>query len=437
MTTQTAQKPPTAKEKYEARWAEFARAEGVQFATPEAERNYRAHVLMFKDAVELRKPARVPVCPNIGFYPFAYAGVTAEQAMYDYDKLAFALQKYHADFLPDSLAGAPLYGCGRALDILDYKLYRWPGRGVPPEAPYQCVEAEYMKADEYDALIADPSGYFMRSYLPRIFGALEAWKMTAPPTDVQELPFFGPYIVPMGIPPVQESFMKLLEAGRVAMEWIQAAGAADAGTITKLGIPSIYGGFTKAPFDSLGDTLRGTRAMMLDLYRQPRKVVEACERLTPIAIDLGLRAIATAKHPVAFIPLHKGADGFMSDDNFKTFYWPTLKAVILGLIEQGCVPYLFVEGGHNHRLDVIADSGIPAGKTIWMFDQTDMKAVKKKFGSWACFGATSASRCSRRARRRTCATASGGRSTNAPRTAGSSCRPGPWSTMPARRTCMP
>jgi uroporphyrinogen-III decarboxylase len=76
----------------------------------------------------------------------------------------------------------------------------------------------------------------------------------------------------------------------------------------------------------------------------------------------------------------------MSDANFKTFYWPTLKALIVGLIEQGCVPYLFVEGGYNHRLDVIADSGIPPGKTIWMFDQTDMRAVKKKFGSWACFG---------------------------------------------------
>jgi hypothetical protein len=389
MTTQsqTAQaKPSTTDEKYEAKWAEFARAEGTEFATPEAERNYRDHVQMFKDATELKKPKRVPVCPNVGFYPFAYAGVTPEQAMYDYGKLAAALKKYHAEFRPDSLAVAPIYGCGKALDILDYKLYRWPGRGVPPTSPYQCVESEYMKADEYDLLIADPSGYFQRYYLPRIFGALDPWKMTAPLTDVQELPFFGPYIVPIGIPPVQEAYKKLLEAGRVAMEWIEAAGAADAATITTLGIPSIYGGFTKAPFDTLGDTLRGTQAMMLDLYRRPQKVVEACERLVPINIDLGLRAIATAKHPVAFIPLHKGADGFMSDANFKTFYWPTLKALILGLIEQGCVPYLFVEGGYNHRLDVIADSGIPPGKSIWIFDQTDMRQVKKKFGSWACFG---------------------------------------------------
>ncbi len=50
------------------------------------------------------------------------------------------------------------------------------------------------------------------------------------------------------------------------------------------------------------------------------------------------------------------------------------------------MPFLFVEGGYNERLDIIAESGLPAGRTVWLFDRTDMKAVKKFFGSWACFG---------------------------------------------------
>ena len=50
------------------------------------------------------------------------------------------------------------------------------------------------------------------------------------------------------------------------------------------------------------------------------------------------------------------------------------------------IPFVFVEGGYNRRLDIIADSGLPAGKTIWLFDQTEMAEVKKKFGSWACIG---------------------------------------------------
>jgi uroporphyrinogen-III decarboxylase len=306
--------------------------------------------------------------------------------MYDYERLGYALKKYHADFQPDSLASAPIYGPANIFELLDYKLYRWPGHGVSVNSPYQCIEDEYMKADEYDQFITDPSNFFMRTYLPRIFGALEAWNMLAPFTDILELPFLGGFMVPVGIPPVQESFQKLIQAGQLAMEWINAALAIDGYTVANYGIPALIGGFTKAPFDTLGDTLRGTRAIMLDMYRQPDKLLAAMERLVPIAIEMGVRSATTNGNPIAFIPLHKGADGFMSNKDFKTFYWPTLKAVILGLIKEGVVPYLFVEGGYNQRLDIITDPDIPAASTIWIFDQTDMLEVKKRFTGWACFG---------------------------------------------------
>jgi hypothetical protein len=42
--------------------------------------------------------------------------------------------------------------------------------------------------------------------------------------------------------------------------------------------------------------------------------------------------------------VHRDADGFRSDEQFERFYWPTLKAVLLGLIGAGPVPYLFVLG---------------------------------------------------------------------------------------------
>lgn len=373
-------------EKMEARFERWMAPEGMQFASAEAEKAYQERVQMIKDVVQLKKPVRVPVCPTVGFYPFAYAGVTPEEAMYDYEKMGFALKKYHQDFLPDSQASSPIYGSGKVLDILDYKVYRWPGHGVPATTPYQCVEGEYMTADEYDAFIVDPSNFFMRVYLPRVLGALDAWKMLAPFTDVLELPFLGGFVVPFGLPPVQEAFQKLLEAGRLAVEWIQACVAIDGEIQATLGIIPLIGGFTKAPFDTLGDTLRGTRGIMLDMFRQPAKLQAALERLVPIAIEMGVRSCTVNGHPICFIPLHKGADGFMSNKDFETFYWPTLKAVIIGLVEEGVVPYLFVEGGYNDRLDIITDPDIPAGTTIWIFDQTDMKEVKKRFTGWACFG---------------------------------------------------
>jgi len=60
----------------------------------------------------------------------------------------------------------------RIFELLDLKMYHWAGHGLPPTSLYQCIESEYMRADKYDQLIADPTGYFIRYYLPCIWGAL-------------------------------------------------------------------------------------------------------------------------------------------------------------------------------------------------------------------------------------------------------------------------
>jgi uroporphyrinogen-III decarboxylase len=72
----------------------------------------------------------------------------------------------------------------------------------------------------------------------------------------------------------------------------------------------------------------------------------------------------------------------MSDEQYRIFYWPTLKKMIAGYIEQGLVPFLFAEGGYTSRLDVIRD--IPAGKVIWHFDFTDMGLAKEALKGIAC-----------------------------------------------------
>lgn len=373
-------------EKLNARFDDLKTAPGIQFASPKLEQAYRERIQLFQDAIQLARPRRVPIHLHIGFYPIKYAGFTPEEAMYDYDKLGRALKKFNADFMPDALASSMIPGPGKTFELLDLQLYRWPGHGVAPTASYQCVETEYMREDEYDLLIADPTGYFLRYYLPRIFSSLGAWHKVAPLTDLMELPFMGANLAFIGSPEVQQAFEKFLQAGRAALEWMKACGAINNASVATLGLAPLLGGFTKAPFDTLGDTLRGTRGIMLDKFRRPDKVLAACERLVPIAIEMGVRSSNGGRKPAVTIPLHKGADGFMSDKDFRTYYWPTLKAMILGLVNEGVVPLLFVEGSYNQRLDVIADSGIPKGTTWWMFDKTDMQQAKKKFGSWACIG---------------------------------------------------
>ena len=72
----------------------------------------------------------------------------------------------------------------------------------------------------------------------------------------------------------------------------------------------------------------------------------------------------------------------MSDTHFETFYWPTLKELIMGLIEEGLIPLLFAEGRYNNRLEMITD--VPKGSVVWHFDQTDMARAKEILGDTAC-----------------------------------------------------
>jgi hypothetical protein len=376
----------TPDERYEKRMAAWLEPANVEFASDRAAADYRERVTLLRDAIELRKPARVPIAPWVGLFPAFWGGLTAREAYYDYPKLNVAWQKYHAEFKQDVLASSISIVPCRILDTLDYRLYDWPGHGVPDDASYQYNEKEWMKADEYDALLADPSSFWQRRYLPRIFGALEPAGMLAPYTDLVEIPFTGPYFIPYGLPPVQEMFQKLLDAGRLALDWVQAIGAMDGMATATYGVPAFVGGATKAPYDILGDTLRGTRGLMMDTFRRPQKVLDACEQLVPMAVDMAVRAADVNRNPVMFIPLHKGADGFLSDEGFRRFYWPSLKKVILGLIGQGIVPLCFAEGGYNERLEAIHDEEIPAGKMIWMFDDTDMREVRRRLGGFQCFG---------------------------------------------------
>jgi uroporphyrinogen-III decarboxylase len=128
--------------------------------------------------------------------------------------------------------------------------------------------------------------------------------------------------------------------------------------------------------------LRGTKGIMLDIYRQPDKLLQAMDALVPLMIGMGIANAQQSGNPLVFIPLHKGADGFLSDEQFKKFYWPTLKEVILGLIEGGCIPLPALEGHWETRLEVVQD--VPKGKTLWMVDQSDMAKVKKTLGKNAC-----------------------------------------------------
>ena len=371
----------TADERYAWRVEQW-REPGIEFDSPEAEAEYKARVGRFVAAIDLREPDRVPVNVNAGWWPAQFAGLTTYDIMHDTARAAKAYLDFNVEFQPDGMVSPVLYTTPASVfETIDYRLYKWAGHGISEDAGYQYNEQEWMLAEEYDHLIADPTDYMLRTYLPRSVGAFAGFAGMSSLFDYIELPFVSGQVGGWGSPAMADGLERMARAARMIEEW-GAAVFPKIGEMMSLGFPAYYGAATKAPFDILGDSLRGTREIVIDLYRRPDKVLAACERLTQVAIDFVTRRPGSPPTPVVFMPLHKGADGFMSDEQFHTFYWPSLRAVILGLIEEGFVPFLFAEGRYGSRLEAIMD--LPKGRTVWLFDQTDMGRAKETVGQVSC-----------------------------------------------------
>ncbi|HLA82101.1 MAG TPA: uroporphyrinogen decarboxylase family protein, partial [Thermoleophilia bacterium] len=193
---------------------------------------------------------------------------------------------------------------------------------------------------------------------------------------------FGPgYYASWAQPEVLESLEKLIAAGKEAAAWFGKAGPA-LGQLQSMGFPLYFAVACQAPFDYMGDELRGTKEILLDLYRRPAKVIEACERLAPMFVRWVTGKAVPETPPCVFWPLHKGAEGFLSLEQFETFYWPSLRAVALGLIDEGFIPVFFGEGAMDSRLEIIARD-LPKGRSVWILDRSDMAYAKATLGKVA------------------------------------------------------
>jgi len=339
------------------------------------EQLYEERVKRVEDAIQLKIPDRVPVIFSVGYFPAKYTGITCADAFYNPGKWKEAAKKTVIDFEPDTcLATGP--DSGGALEALDFKQMVWPGHGTSPHHTHQFVEGEYMKADEYEAFLEDPTGFIIRNYLPRTCGNLESF---------QRLPhlsilLFSPTAL-LGMPGFEKAIESLSKARQQVLKRNAEIGSLGE-ELKQLGFPTFSQAATFTPFDVVSDRLRGMRGSMLDMFRQPDRLIKACEKLLPILLGM---AVATAKmsgNPRVFIPLHRGAEGFMSLKQFETFYWPTLKRLLLGLIDAGLTPCPFFEGDYTSRLNYLLE--LPRGKALGYFDTSDIIRVKEILGNHLC-----------------------------------------------------
>ncbi len=334
----------------------------------------------FDHVLACRKPDRVPVFTFFGTFAAEFAGVSPGDAVNNFEKNAEAHIKAHKYFEPDM--GFSCMSFGAEMAALDCKIIKWPGYNLPDHMAFQFVEEEYMKAEEYDQFLYDPTDFIMRVHWPRIFGKFAAFGQTTPWRDIYgygvgPIPGFLPFATPAGL----EALEAIKKAAEVSMKDLGAM-MTYLQKLAGMGYPNFIAAGSQAPFDLLGDFFRGTKGLMLDMFRRPEKVLAAVEKLLPWMIETGVKGARMSGNPRVFIPLHKGQEGFLNPEQFRKFYWPTFQALLQGLAKEGLNPVVLVEGSYTSRLDIIKD--VPEGKIVYWFEHVDLAKAKEALGGKVC-----------------------------------------------------
>jgi len=321
------------------------------------------------DCISLKQPDRMPVALYSTFWLAKYGGVSHKQLMYDYETTKAIAERAVLEFDPDVISTLLLtVASGRCLEAIGFKQLQWPGHGVGENQPFQYLDREYMKADEYDEFLFDPTGFYLHTYLPRVAEAFEGFA---------ELPHFaGLYYFGLvaGIrrftrPAIRESFERLVKAAEESSRFIGHHVQFQA-RMASLGYPCTNGTTGVAPYDFIADYFRGATGMMKDIFRNKDKLLQLLDKVTILLLRHLIPNAKASGNPIVFIPVHWAPDAFMSAKHFETFWWPSFRKLMLALIDAGLVPMPLWESDCTKRLEVIKD--VPAGKCIYWFERTDM-----------------------------------------------------------------
>lgn len=312
---------------------------------------------------------------SFGYFTPRYYGITNHEFLFDYEKAAKAILKTSIDFQYDTAAGMASLGAlpltiaflneydglvpgwvnGPVHDILGVKYARFPGREVGENAPFQFIGEEFMKASEYDDLIADPQRFIAEKLLPRSLRNLEN------PSSAKGMTTMFKW---------GEEYRRNIEAG-----------AKLSAELRSHGFPSLTSGISYAPLDFIGDFMRDIKNVLFDCYRMPDKVKEAAEAIKDLIVEM-VRLSVKGKEPgsVQFIPMH--LNEYFSPKQYNEFYWPTLKEVVEEMTKLGIIVEMFYEGQHEAHLETILE--LPKGKTISRFEKTDLAKAKEIIGDHSC-----------------------------------------------------
>ncbi len=348
----------------------------------QTELDYQAREKRVWDAIRLQQPDRVPIVVYDEYFSLKQGGVTPADAYYDVHRTSEIFAEEVVKFNWDMVS---LFGNlpGEVGEIIGLSSNKWAGYNLAENQEFQFVEKEYMLADEYDQFLRDPGDFIIRKMWPRMATGLEPFgsfpsllMLSHSYTPITEIAMLA------GQPEVREMLEKLISAGEKMNKYL--AGLDHAVELLKeKGFPVFLEIPAHAPFDWISDYFRGIKGTMLDMYYQPDNLKAAIDLITPQMIDYTIKTAQEMNAKTVSIPLHRGADPFMSNEQFAEFYWPGLKELLLALIDAGITPSPYWEGSYTNRLPFLSE--LPAGKIWGHFDVVDLEKAKEIIGDTMCF----------------------------------------------------
>jgi uroporphyrinogen-III decarboxylase len=323
-----------------------------------AEQLYHDRLNRYVTAMRNEKPDRVPIRPFVAEFTAKYAGYTCQEVAHDYNKAFDAAIKTAKDFDWDAVVPNMVYVWTGLAQAIGLRYYGIPGLGIPHTSGFNYIEPPedqaFMREDEYDALIDDPTAFLYNTWLPRVS------------TEVSRI----------GEPCTYHNNLSFVKGAMAMLSYFYAFGPQIARLRSECGTVSAIAGIFKAPFDILADKLRGYVGLTMDMHTQPQKVLKACEALMPHLCHVGL----TTSDPAKLVPIgfwmHRGCVPFINPRQFHSHNWPTLKPIIEEFWKQGHQTLFYAEGKWKHHLDSFRE--LPDRSIVFHCDQDDIFHVHQK-----------------------------------------------------------
>lgn len=322
------------------------------------EQLYQERLRRFVTALRNEKPDKVPIRPFVAEFTARYAGFTCQEVCHDYSKAFEAAVKCAKDYDWDAVVANMVYVWTGLAQAIGLRYYGIPGIGIPHTVGFNYIEPPedqaFMREDEYDALIDDPTGFLYNVWLPRVS------------TEVAKI----------GEPSTYRNNLALVKGGMAMMVYFMAFGPQIQRLRTECGTASAIAGIFKAPFDIIADKLRGYVGLTMDMHTQPDKVLKACEALAPHLVNVGLTTADPLKQvPIGFW-MHRGCVPFINPGQFQSHYWPTLRPCIEEFWRQGHQTMFYAEGKWDYHLDDFAT--LPERSILFHVDQGDLWLAHRK-----------------------------------------------------------